>query len=122
MPNNKKTRLILIIAFGALLIVAVYFILKTYSLSKALSIAKTDIASVQKNDKVIDFTRVFIEKVLNADREVDFNTRLQLENDVRNLKDDEILAGWQKFTESKTNNEAAENVKELLKILIIKAN
>ena len=122
MPNNKKTRLILIIAFGALLIVAVYFILKTYSLSKALSIAKTDIASVQKNDKVIDFTRVFIEKVLNADREVDFNTRLQLENDVRNLKDDEILAGWQKFTESKTNTEAADNVKELLKILISKAN
>ncbi|OHA18250.1 MAG: hypothetical protein A2664_02175 [Candidatus Taylorbacteria bacterium RIFCSPHIGHO2_01_FULL_46_22b] len=122
MPNNKKTRLILIIAFGALLIVAVYFILKTYSLSKALSIAKTDIASVQKNDKVIDFTRVFIEKVLNADREVDFNTRLQLENDVRNLKDDEILAGWQKFTESKTNTEAADNVKELLKILIMKAS
>jgi len=120
--KNNKTRLIIIIAFGILLIVAVYFIFKTYSLSKALSIAPSDAASVQKNEKVIDFARVFIEKVLNADTEVDFNTRLQLENDVRNLKDDEILAGWQKFTESKTNTEAAVNVRELLKILIMKAS
>ena len=120
--KNNKTRLIIIIAFGALLITAIYFMMKTYSLSKALSEAETNAASVHKNEKVINFTRVFIEKVLNADKEVDFNTRLQLENDVRNLKDDEILAGWQKFTESKTNTEAADNVKELLKILISKAN
>ena len=119
---GNKNRLILIIIAGVIIIANVYFVMKIYSLSRELSISETDAASVHKNEKVINFMRLFVEKVLNADKEVDFETRLLLENDVRNLKDEKILAGWQKFTESKTNNEAAENVKELLKILIIKAN
>lgn len=119
---GNKNRFILIVVTGLLVITNAYFMLKTYSLSKELAISEADATSVHKNEKIINFTRVFIEKVLNADKEVDFNTRLQLENDVRNLKDDEVLAGWQKFIESKTNTEAAENTKELLKILITKAN
>ncbi len=119
---EDKNRLILIIIAGVIIIANVYFIAKIYSLSRELSISKAEVAAVHKNEKVINFMRIFIEKVLNAEKEVDFSTRLQLENDVRNLKDEKIFAGWQKFIESKTNSEAAENVKELLKILITKAN
>jgi len=118
----QKQRLILLITIGLFLIGNVYFIMKSYSLSKELAISQANPASVHKNENVISFTRLFVDKVLNADKEVDFDTRLQLENAVRDLKDVQILAGWQKFTESKTNAEAQQNVKDLLKILIMKAN
>ena len=118
--KNNKTRLIIIIAFGALLITAIYFMMKTYSLSKALSEAETNAASVHKNEKVINFTRVFIEKVLKAEGEVDFETRLQLETAVRALDDEAILQAWQKFTESETEAEAQAEVKNLLTVLVEK--
>ena len=117
----QKQRLILIILVGVLAIGNVYFGMKAYSLSKELAISEADAASVHKNEKVIDFTRLFIEKVLNAEKEVDFETRLQLENVVRNLKDDQILASWQKFTASKTEAAAQSEVKILLRLLIGKA-
>ena len=117
----QKQRLILIIVIGALIIGNAYFGMKTYSLSKELAISQADAASVHKNEKVINFMRVFIEKVLNAEAEVDFETRLQLENAVRELKDDEVLVGWQKFIGSKTETEAQTEVKNLLRVLINKA-
>ncbi len=74
--------------------------------------------SQKTNEKVLDFTKLFIEKVLKAETEVDFETRLKLENAVRNLGDEEILTQWQKFTESKTEAEAQEEVKNLLEMLL----
>ena len=117
----QKQRLILIIVVGALTMSAVYFGMKTYSLSRELAISQADAASVHKNEQVINFARFFIEKVLNTDTEVDFETRLQLENAVRNLKDDQILARWQKFIASKTEAEAQTEVKNLLRLLIGKS-
>jgi hypothetical protein len=72
------------------------------------------------NEKVLEFTNLFIEKVLKAQTEVGFETRLKLENAVRNLNDEEILAQWQKFTESKTEAGAQEEVKNLLQMLVSK--
>lgn len=117
----QKQRLVLIVLIGALLIGNAYFGLKTYSLSKELAISQADAAAVHKNEAIIGFTRLFIEKVLNADTEVDFETRLQLENTVRDLKDDEVLSGWQRFIGSKTEAEAQTEVKNLLRLLTAKA-
>ncbi len=72
------------------------------------------------NEKVLEFAKLFIEKVLKAKTEVDFETRLKLENAVRNLDDEEILVQWQKFTESKIEAEAQEEVKNLLEMLVNK--
>lgn len=68
----------------------------------------------------MDFNKLFIEKVLKAEEKIDFEERLKLENMVRNLNDEEILIQWQKFTESKTETEAQDNVKDLLYILVNK--
>jgi hypothetical protein len=73
-----------------------------------------------KNEKIINFLKLFITKVLKAEGEVDFETRLKLENAVREIQDKEILDQWTKFTESKTEEEAQKNVKDLLEILINK--
>ncbi len=73
-----------------------------------------------KNEKIINFLKLFITKVLKAEGEVDFETRLKLENAVREIQDKEILDQWIKFTESKTEDEAQKNVKDLLEILVNK--
>ena len=58
--------------------------------------------------------------MLKAEKEIDFETRLKLENAVRNIGDDEILIQWQKFIESKTEAEAQTGVKNLLDLLVDK--
>ena len=74
----------------------------------------------QINEKTLNFTRIFVVKILKAEKEVDFETRLMLENSVRDLENSEILAQWQKFTNSKTESEAQEEVKILLEMLVNK--
>ena len=72
------------------------------------------------NRDVLAFTQLFIEKVLKAEGEIDFETRLNLESSVRALKDDEILKAWQEFTGS-TSEKAAQNaVKNLLGVFVSK--
>ncbi len=87
--------------------------------------AKRNLQSVQetldlkvRKEKVVDFAKLFIEKVLVVDAEVDFETRLELENAVRDLKDDEVMVQWQKFINSETELDAQKEVKNLLKLLI----
>ena len=116
----QKQRLILLVLIGALVIGSVYLVLKNYSLSKKLVASQADAVSIHKNEKIISFTQLFVDKVLNADKEVDFETQLQLENAARDLKDNEVLALWQKFTNSKTETEAQAEVKNLLRLLISK--
>ncbi|MBU2613674.1 hypothetical protein KJ925_04450 [Patescibacteria group bacterium] len=90
------------------------------SVVRQLRQTKTALDAQKTNDKVLAFTQLFVEKVLNAQTEVDFDTRLKLENAVRDLGDDAILAQWSKFVESKTEDDAQEQVKALLGMLVDK--
>jgi len=72
------------------------------------------------NFKTLYFRDLFTEKVLLADKEVDFNNRLELEAAVRNLNDRQILDQWQRFTDSETEQEAGIQAKQLLDLLIKK--
>jgi hypothetical protein len=116
--NIPKTILIIIILI--LLAGNVFFGYQYLALQKELEATKATIKTQQINEKILDYTKLFIEKVLKAETEVDFETRLKLENAVRNLDDKEILAQWQKFTESKTEAEAQTEIKNLLEMLINK--
>lgn len=118
MENNK--RVFLLVVIGALLIASVFFGLNYFAVSSELDELKSKESKVEMNAGVIDFTSMFIEEVLQADSEVDFETRLSLENAVRGLKDEEIMAEWQKFVGSKTEAEAQESVKTLLGLLMSK--
>lgn len=113
---NKK-RLIFIIAIGLLVVGNVYLALHYRSSSKELSAVKKENESFRKNEKVISFTRLFVGMVLKGGKEIGFEDRLKLENSVREIKDDEILNSWRKFTESKTETSAQEEAKNLLEIL-----
>ena len=119
MQENKK-RIFIIIVIGVLVISNVFFALNYFSVSKELETTKATESKTELNTKVINFTSLFIKKVLQANIEVDFETRLSLENAVRDLKDPEIMSEWQKFTASSTEAEAQNSVKRLLGILINK--
>lgn len=120
MEHTSTKRIAMIAVIGVLLISTVYFALQTFFLNKDLLAAENELVSFHQNERVINFTKLFVEKVLKADEEVDFDTRLRLENAVRDIKDEEILAQWQKFVGSKTEAAAQEEVKNLLGILVEK--
>ena len=54
----------------------------------------------QIDTKVLAFTNMFVEDVLMASKEIDFDTRLSLETAVRGLNDQDIFNQWQKFVKS----------------------
>lgn len=113
--TNQKTILTVVILI--LLVSNVFFGIKYFVAQKEIQQTQTALEAQKINEKVLDFTKLFIEKVLKTDTEIDFETRLNLENAVRNLEDEKILAQWQKFVESKTEAGAQEEVKNLLEIL-----
>jgi len=114
-----KKRLFNII-FMILIIGNLFFSIKYFSAKVDLTEAQALVSQSVVNVKILDFTSVFIKDVLRANEEVSFETRLKLENMVRSLGDKEILAQWSKFTESKTESSAQEEVKNLLEILVEK--
>ena len=117
---ENKNRISIIIIIGALVIGNAFFGLNYYFANQELQTIKSTQTKVELNDKVLNFASLFIKKVLQANTEVDFETRLSLENAVRDLKDEEIMKEWQNFTASKTEAEAQNSVKKLLGILISK--
>ena len=117
--NKIKTTLILIIVL-ILLAANVFLGVKYISLVKELRQTQAALQTQKTNEKVLGFLKLFIKEVLKAETEVNFETRLKLETSVRDLKDQEILNHWQKFVNSQTENEAQNNVKDLLEVLVTK--
>ena len=118
-PINT-TRLILIVIILILLASNIFLRVHYFYSQKELKETKSALETQVMNGKVLDFSKLFIEKVLKAEEEINFEDRLKLENTVRNLNDEEILAQWNKFIESKDEMEAQREVKNLLELLVNK--
>jgi len=114
---NKVITLILILVLLAGNLVLGF---KYYSVQKELGLVKQMLKTQQFNDKVLGFTTLFISKVLKAEKEVSFEDRLKLENAVRDIEDQDIFDQWQKFIQSKTEDQAQQEVKNLLEMLVKK--
>ena len=96
----------------------VFFSLRYNLLEEEVFQNQQAIAANNVNNEVLDFAQLFIDDVLKAEQEIDFEKRLNLESAVRGLEDEDVLAAWQKFTSSATEREAQNAVKDLLSILI----
>jgi hypothetical protein len=124
--NRQKLMIILIIGLSVMNISLLYrYLLITKEIEKikragALPEKNAVIFPNTKNERIVNFLKLFITNVLKAEGEVDFETRLKLENTIREIQDKEVLDQWIKFTESKTEAEAQKNIKDLLEILINK--
>ncbi len=116
--SNKKIILagvIVLFILGNIFFAVNYFLQKqeTEKLQK-------EIATQQTNVKVLNFSKLFIQKVLKTDKPVSFEDRLQLENAVRNINDPEILSKWEQFTGGTNEAQIQQGVKDLLEALINK--
>lgn len=118
--TTNLNRIFLIIIILLLLAGNVYFISKYLGLQKELKEARAALEIPKINEKILNFADLFIKKVLKAENEINFETRLQLENAVRDINDEEILTQWQKFTESENETGAQTEVKNLFEILVSK--
>jgi len=119
--NNQAVdskRLFVIIVILVLIFLNIFQLIKYLEVKRELKEANQAIESRQINENVLNFSKLFIDKVLKAKTEIDFETRLNLENAVRGLKDDEVLAQWNKFVNSKNETEAQDEVKNLLEMLV----
>lgn len=116
----SSSKFFLIIIILILLIAVIFLAIKYNNLNNELKVAKTAVESQKINTATLNFTKLFISKVLKAESEIDFDTRLTLENAVRNLNDSDVLAQWQKFTGSKDEAQAQQEVKALLEMLVNK--
>ena len=117
MSNSKKISVIVVLAILTILFGVMYF-----NTQKELIKTKTYLQTENINAKTLAFTKLFITKVLKANQEIDFDTRLGLENSVRDLGNNQILVQWQKFTDSKTEAQAQIEVKNLLEVLVNNIN
>ena len=104
-----------------LLVLIIILGLRYFSLREELLSAQTRAEANEINREVLGFAGLFVRDVLQTEDEVDFETRLKLESAVRNLGDEEILTKWKSFIDSKDNNSAQKNVKDLLEILVDKS-
>ena len=103
-----------------LLVANLFFAMQYVAAQKELREAQAALTVQTINERTLAFAQLFVEKVLQSEGEIDFETRLQLENSVRTIGDEEILAQWKKFTESQTEQAAQEEVKNLLSLLVRK--
>ena len=115
-----KSKAFWTVIFLVLLGTSGLFALLYFSTVKELQGAKVVISSQRYNDLNINFLKMFIKQVIKSDKEVDFDTRLKLENSIRSLNDAELLAQWQKFANSNGEEEAQKKVKNLLEMLVDK--
>jgi hypothetical protein len=74
----------------------------------------------QVNEKAMFLAKLFVEKVLQGEAEVNFEDRLKLENAVRDLNDQEIFDQWQKIVNSQSAQETQQNVGTFLNLLLTK--
>ncbi len=118
----NRQKIIFLAVILIILATNAFFAFEFAKMQKELNQTKVALENSQKNEQILNFNRLFIKKILKSDKEVDFETRLELENAVRNLKDDEILNQWKKFTEAEDENEAQREVKNLLWLLVNKIN
>lgn len=121
--NKSRSSVVLVLVIIMVLSVAgnIFLVFNNQKLQKDLQFAVSTLRDKENSIRITNFTRMLVRDVLSADKEVNFETRLQLENAVRELNDPEILAQWKKFTESSAEDQAQTEVKILLRMLLDKA-
>lgn len=116
----NKTKFIYFVLVLILIAGNSYFLAKNVSLEAQLKQANLSLESRKSSEQISAFARLFVQKVLKSDKEVDFESRLELENAVRGLDDAEMLDGWNKLVNSKDEKEAQAAVKGLLEMIVNK--
>lgn len=114
-----KTTNHLIIIIGLILSVGIIFLtLQLFIYKIDLLKAEKTIQGQQTNEKILSFTKLFVDKIFKKNPEVSFEDRLDLENSVRDLNNQEIFDQWRKFTTSADEGDAQTQAVNLFNMLL----
>ncbi len=113
-----KTRLSSNVLMIALVMMNIFFgIQYTQNIKNEDKMIEEQAARTEQRIQVAKFLRLFIEKVLSTNGTVSFEDRVQLENDVRKLGDEQIVKQWQSFVASKDGEQAQQRAITLMSLL-----
>ena len=113
-----KTRLSSNILMIALVMMNIFFgIQYTQNIRNEDKLIEEQAARTEQRIQVAKFMRLFIEKVLSTNGTVSFEDRVQLENDVRKLGNEQIVKQWQAFVASKDGEQAQQRAITLMSLL-----
>lgn len=115
-PNKIVSAFIVFLIILNIILFSAYF-------SRGAELQKTQniVASIEHSHNILAFQKLFIEKVLKSDGEVDYDTRRELEQSVGKTNDDAVIKAWNAFLSVKTEEEGQAKVKDLLSVLADRA-
>lgn len=115
-PNKIVSAIIIFLAVTNIILWSAY-----KSRGTELLKAQGTVGNIEHSHNVLAFQKLFIEKVLKSNGEVDYDTRRELEQAVGKTNDNAVISAWNSFLSAKTENEGQIKVKELLLTLTERA-
>ena|SRR3989344_7630202 len=115
-PNKTVST---VIVFLVLLNIVTWIAYK--SESRELALTQSAIANAEQSKNILAFQKLFVEKVLNSNGTVDYDTRRSLEQSAGKTNDESVIAAWNAFLDAKTEIEGQARLKELLLTLADRA-
>ncbi len=115
----QKTKVLVILVI-VLFLSNIFFVWMLVSSKMSVRDLQTKVSSQKVNGDILNFTQLFVNKVLNGSKDVSFDDRLQLENAVRNLNDKQIFESWQIFTKATSSVEVQKDFYSLFQLLLKK--
>src|SRR4030042_4781566 len=115
--NQKLTNKIFIVLVVVLLASNIYYVDKYWD---SRSVLKSCIETQQFNGRIVTLAKLFISKILKAERELDIETLLELDNVAKATGDEELRVQWQKFLNTKTIDGAQQEIQNFLELVINK--
>ena len=109
-----------VIVLSLMVVVIIMLSVWCFFLAKEANSQKVLLRDQEACGKAVVFARLFVDKVLLSSGTINFDDRLELENAVRAVNDQEVFSEWQKFTVSKNDGEAQKIVGNMLKLIIDK--
>ena len=110
----NKAIVILFLAVVVLFSGNVFFGIKYYS---AQTQAQKFLNAAKTNSAIINFNKLFVDKVLKSQGVVSYEDQLRIENAVIAIQDSEISDAWHTFLASQTEEEAQQNTLIILSTL-----
>jgi hypothetical protein len=112
-----KTKIVTNILLVILVSGNIFFSIQYTENLKQQQMQKED--SIGTNIQVSRFLKLFVDVVLNTEvgKTISYDNRVKLENDIREIKDADIIKSWDKFVESTDAKVAQKNAASLMKML-----
>ena len=112
-----KTKIVTNILLVVLVAGNIFFSIQYTENMKQQQMQKED--SIGTNIQVSRFLKLFVDVVLNTEvgKTISYDNRVKLENDIREIKDADIIKSWDKFIESTDAKVAQKNAASLMKML-----